>query len=191
MIQIGQKPSPRFQQPLELLSDCHRRVESFLRALLLVAEQARGGELNSPQREGLETALRYFREAAPRHTADEEESLFPRLRKLHGPSISQALAKIDALEADHQIAKRGHDEVEVLGKKWLNAGRLSVEEVSSLIENLRELQFIYQKHIAVEDDEIFPLAGKILESKTLDQIGREMAERRGQNFDWQARLPRH
>jgi hypothetical protein len=56
MIQIGQKPSPTFQQPLELLSDCHRRVESFLRDLILVAEQARGGELNPQQRPALETA---------------------------------------------------------------------------------------------------------------------------------------
>lgn len=48
-IQIGQKPAPTFQQPLELLSDCHRRVESFLRSLIIVAEQARGSDLN-PQR---------------------------------------------------------------------------------------------------------------------------------------------
>src|SRR6185436_3871226 len=96
-IQIGQKPSPTFQEPLELLSDCHRRVESFLRALILVAEQARGGELNSQQREALETALRYFREAAPKHTADEEESLFPRMRALSDDATHEALAKIQAL----------------------------------------------------------------------------------------------
>ena len=92
-IQIGQKPSPTFAQPLELLSDCHRRVESFLRALILVAEQARGGTLNPIQREGLQTALRYFREAAPKHTADEEESLFPRLRQIEGPAVRTLLAR--------------------------------------------------------------------------------------------------
>ena len=36
-------------------------------------------------RVALESALRYFREAAPKHTADEEESLFPRLRQMHLP----------------------------------------------------------------------------------------------------------
>lgn len=40
MTQIGQTPSPAFQQPLELLSDCHRRVKSFLSGLILVSEQA-------------------------------------------------------------------------------------------------------------------------------------------------------
>ena len=186
-IQIGQKPSPTFQQPLELLSDCHRRVESFLRALILVAEQARGGELNPQQREALETALRYFREAAPRHTADEEESLFPRMRKL-GDAAREALAKIQALEADHDVAKVGHDAVEQFGQQWLASGQLSADEASRLLNHLRELQSIYERHIAIEDKEIFPLAKEVLDAETLNDVGREMAARRGQNFDWQSRL---
>ena len=179
MIQIGQKPSPTFQQPLELLSDCHRRVESFLRALVLVAEQAQGGDLNGKQREALETALRYFREAAPKHTADEEESLFPRLRELNDSVAREALAKIVALEADHQIAKAAHDAVEELGQKWLTTGRLSSEETPRLIQHLRALASIYERHIAVEDNEIFPLAAQVLAPETLDDVGREMAKWRG------------
>ena len=189
MIQIGQKPSPTFQQPLELLSDCHRRVESFLRDLILVAEQARGGELNRQQRVALETALRYFREAAPKHTADEEESLFPRMRELGDGATREALAKIQALEADHEVAKGGHDAVERLGQQWLASGRLSPDETTRLFNNLRELQSIYERHIAVEDNEIFPLAKQVLDSNTLKDVGREMAERRGQSFEWQARPP--
>jgi hemerythrin-like domain-containing protein len=189
MIQIGQKPSPTFQQPLELLSDCHRRVESFLRALILVADQARGGELNSKQREALETALHYFREAAPKHTADEEESLFPRMRELGGDVAREVFAKIRALEADHEVAKVSHDAVEQLGQQWLATRQLSADETSRLLDHLRKLQSIYERHIAVEDNEIFPLAKQVLDPKTLKDVGREMAERRGQNFEWQARLP--
>lgn len=190
MIQIGQKPSPTFQQPLELLSDCHRRVESFLRALVLVAEQALGGDLNAKQREALETALRYFREAAPKHTADEEESLFPRLRGLEGSAAREALAKIDALEKDHQIARAAHDAVEELGQKWLTSGRLSLDEVPRLIQHLRELASIYERHIAIEDNEIFPLAKTVLDERALRAIGGEMAARRGQNASAQSRLPK-
>jgi hemerythrin-like domain-containing protein len=188
-IQIGQKPSPTFQQPLELLSDCHRRVESFLQALVIVAEQAHGGELTAMQREALETALRYFREAAPRHTADEEESLFPRMRAHGGEAVRAALEKIQALENDHQVAKRAHDCVERLGQKWLQSGRLSADETSLLQTNIRELQTIYERHIAIEDNEIFPLAGVTLDAATLNKVGREMAERRGQDFDRQLRWP--
>lgn len=182
-IQIGAKPSPTFAQPLELLSDCHRRVESFLRALLLVTEQARGGTLDGRQREALETALRYFREAAPKHTADEEESLFPRLRELGDTATREALAKIDALEADHVVAGKEHQLVETLGQQWLAEGRLAEPEVARLAESLRHLHAIYERHIAVEDSEIFPLAGKVLPSAKLVEVGREMALRRGQDPD--------
>jgi hemerythrin-like domain-containing protein len=191
MIQIGQKPSPTFQQPLELLSDCHRRVESFLRDLILVAEQARGGDLNPQQRAALETALRYFREAAPKHTADEEESLFPRMRGLGGTATREALAKIQALEADHQVAKVGHDAIEQLGQTWLTRGQLSADETARLIQQLRELTLIYERHIAIEDNEIFPLARTVFDAAVLREVGREMAARRGQDASRQARPPRH
>lgn len=189
-IQIGQKPSPTFQEPLELLSDCHRRIESFLHALILVAEQANGGVLQELQREALETALRYFREAAPKHTADEEESLFTRMRDTDDSGIRAALEKIDALEADHEVAKRAHDEVEQLGQKWLTAGALSGDESARFVTLLRELKSIYERHIAVEDNEIFPLAKAVLDSTALRDVGREMAERRGQNASWLAHVPR-
>lgn len=178
-IQIGAKASPTFEQPLELLSDCHRRVESFLRALIIVAEQAKGGALDPRQREALETALRYFREAAPKHTADEEESLFPRMRAL-GEAARDALAKIDALEADHAAAKHDHDLVELLGQKWLRSHSLSADETQSLTASLRNLQSIYEKHISIEDNEVFPLAAKVVSAKELAEVGKEMAARRGQ-----------
>jgi len=76
-VQIG-APAHNFSDPTGLLSDCHRRIEMFLRVLegvALVIDRPLTGE----SRSALESALRYFREAAPKHTADEEESLFPRL----------------------------------------------------------------------------------------------------------------
>ena len=182
-IQIGQKPSPTFAQPLELLSDCHRRVESFLSALLLVCEQAQGGGLTLPQREALETALRYFREAAPKHTADEEDSLFPRIRELNDPDLQPLLAKIDALEADHQTARTEHDLVESLGHQWLLHGTLDHKETRRLAESLQKLHSIYEQHILIEDNEIFPLAAQRVPREQLAEVGREMARRRGQDPD--------
>lgn len=181
-IQIGQKPSPTFQQPLELLSDCHRRIESFLRALILVTQQAQGGALNPQQRDALQTALRYFREAAPKHTADEEESLFPRMRELDPIAAHDVLEKIKALEADHESANRGHKLVEQLGEKWLGENSLSADDVAVLTATLASLQQTYVRHIEIEDTEIFPCAAKILNSNQLTGVGREMAARRGRDF---------
>ena len=77
-VQIGSKASD-FSDPTGLMSDCHRRIEMFLTALRAVGD-CDGRQLAEDERRALDAALRYFCEAAPKHNADEEESLFPRLR---------------------------------------------------------------------------------------------------------------
>ena len=71
-VSIGQTLESDFHNPLGMLSDCHRRIARFLEMLIRVAERARGGSLEVEQREGLEASLKYFREAAPKHTSDED-----------------------------------------------------------------------------------------------------------------------
>jgi len=178
-IAIGQKLESDFRNPLGLLSDCHRRIERFLDGLIAISEEARGAKLDDLQRQPFEVGLRYFREAAPKHTLDEEESLFPRLR-LHknGESLT-AFALLDGLHADHTEAEIKHRRVDDLGRAWLADERLSPDNARSFISLLKELRAIYEKHIAVEDNELFPLAGRILDRAELEAIAREMAARRG------------
>src|SRR6476661_8734142 len=96
-VQIGAK-THNFNDPTGLLSDCHRRIEMFMGSLESVAKVIDWAPTQET-RQALETALRYFREAAPKHTADEEESLFPRMRELSDRATREALVKIQALEA--------------------------------------------------------------------------------------------
>jgi hemerythrin-like domain-containing protein len=181
-IQIGEAPSPTFAEPLALLSDCHRRVKRFLAVLLTVAEDAAGTPLRHEQREAFATALLYFREAAPKHTADEEESLFPRMRAQNSAAAHAALAQLAALEADHQLAGPLHDLIERLGQAWLRQGSLAPAEATVLTDSLRTLRDLYEHHIDVEDHQIFPLAGRVLGAAELAEVGREMAGRRGLTF---------
>lgn len=118
-VKIGAAPEHNFDQPLELLSDCHRRIERFLAVLSQVAEGARGRALGADEKRSLTTALRYFREAAPRHTADEEESLFPRMRACGGPEVAAALDRVATLEADHVRANQLHADVDEIFSEWL------------------------------------------------------------------------
>jgi hypothetical protein len=39
---IGRRPDHGFDEPLGLLSDCHRRIEDFLQVLITLAEQVNG-----------------------------------------------------------------------------------------------------------------------------------------------------
>jgi hemerythrin-like domain-containing protein len=177
-ITIGKKIESDYSNPLGLLGDCHRRIERFLDVLIKVTSQARGAGLNEDQRHAVEVALRYFREAAPKHTRDEEESLFPRMLASADERARSALALLDELHSDHVLADAWHEEVEALASQWLSEGALSAQSVDRLTELLDQLHSMYQRHITIEDHEVFPLAGQILGASELATVGREMAARR-------------
>lgn len=175
-VQIGAK-THSFSDPTALLSDCHRRIEMFLGSLERV-----GFHLESPldndTRMALESALRYFRDAAPKHTADEEESLFPRLRQSTYAEATAALAKLDALEQDHRRADSLHATVEALGQRCLKEGSLPGGQADQFRRAIADLLSIYGEHIRIEDQEIFPLAGQKLSGAEKAAIAAEMQERR-------------
>jgi quercetin dioxygenase-like cupin family protein/hemerythrin-like domain-containing protein len=178
-VTLGAKQEHGFDQPLGLLSDCHRRIERFLDAMISVLERAGERSLVAEERDALEVALRYFETAAPRHTQDEDESLFPRLRACALASARAAMTRIDALQADHRRAESLHAEVADLCRLWLDTGPLARPQRQQLARLLGDLREIYVRHIAVEDHDIFPLAGQVLNERELAQIGLEMAQRRG------------
>lgn len=102
-IQIGAKPDSGFDNPIGMLKDCHRRIEHFLDILCLVAERGHARSLTGEERSAVQAALQYFHVGGERHTADEEESLFPRLR---GELTTGNLEEIDCLESDHSRRRR-------------------------------------------------------------------------------------
>lgn len=178
-VQLGARPDHGFDEPLGLLSDCHRRIERFLGALRSVCAARQGGALNPAELETLRRAREYFRVAAPRHTQDEEVSLFPQLRASADPRASAALDALARLEADHGVADQKHGEVDRLVTRWLDSGALDAAAVGELARLLDELQAIYRGHIALEDQEIFPLAAEVLSQQQILRVGGEMAQRRG------------
>jgi len=178
-VQIGQKQESDFSNPLGLLSDCHRRIEHFLDVLVRVCGRARGRSLEPEEKIALQKALAYFRNSAPKHTADEEESLFPRLRG--SPEASSSLDRLRELEQEHQLAARDHQIVECFGTRWVDGERPTSDQALELEKALERLSELYRHHIAVEDGELFPLAAKLLRSEELSAVGREMADRRNVN----------
>jgi hemerythrin-like domain-containing protein len=175
-VQIGAK-THNFNDPTGMLSDCHRRIEMFMRSLEGVAKVI-DGPPTQDVRQALETALRYFHEAAPKHTADEEESLFPRLRQLQSPEIQGAFSKLEELEGEHRWAEPLHARVESLGVEYLTRGQLSPVQVEAFRSAVAELSAMYKRHIAVEDESLFPVAAKALSQDDKQAIAAEMAKRR-------------
>jgi hemerythrin-like domain-containing protein len=150
----------------------------FLGSLQQVADVV-DSPLTTEGRRALETALRYFHEAAPQHTKDEEESLFPRLRQVHDRGIESALSTLDALEEDHERADALHAEVNILGMKCLERAGLTPDEVGRFRQAITFLASIYGEHIRIEDNVVFPAANRALSSSQKSAIASEMASRRG------------
>lgn len=178
LLKIGQRADHGFDEPLGLLSDCHRRIEGFLQLLSGLSREVAGGTLTDGQRVQLESALAYFATAAPRHTADEEESLFPRLKASNDAAAAAVVDVLERLERDHDVADDHHRAVDLAVRRWLSEGRLAPDAVADLRTHLAALETIYGAHIAVEDRELFPIAARLLSPAQLKDMGDEMAARR-------------
>jgi hemerythrin-like domain-containing protein len=174
-VQIGAKRDSGFDDPIGMLTDCHRRIENFLRVLDLVCQRAKGRALTEEESSAVQASLDYFRRGGRRHTADEEESLFPRLR---AQLSAEDFKELDGLEHEHQFADARHSEVDDLYNRWISAGSLSDADLASLANAVDELVRMYSGHIRIEEDIVFPRAAKVLDAPTVQAIGNEFRRRR-------------
>ncbi len=149
----------------------------FLGTLVRLSE-FNGRQLDDEARSALQAALKYFKEAAPKHTADEELSLFPRMRRMRLVEVEEAIAKLEPLEKDHRRADLLHAEVDKLGSRWLADGRLGASDAQRFQSGVAELAGIYKEHIRIEDEVVFPVAGRMLPAVEKAAIAREMEARR-------------
>lgn len=178
LLKINQSVDHGFDSPIGLLGDCHRRVERFLGILVSITREWHGKPLPPSERDLLEQARRYFEVAGPKHTADEEGSLFPRLERLADEGVKAVLATARALEADHRRAERLHAVVDERVRAWVADGELPHTAALELSDALEQLAGLYEPHIRIEDTQVFPAAARALSPADLEQIGREMAARR-------------
>ncbi|MGB9513962.1 MAG: hemerythrin domain-containing protein, partial [Candidatus Acidiferrum sp.] len=89
-----------------------------------------------------------------------------------------ALARLDGLENDHRRAARMHAEVESLGQQYLLKGSLPRPDVEGFRKAVASLKSMYQQHIRVEDDVVFPVAARLMSPTDRAAIADEMASRR-------------
>lgn len=172
-VQIGAKPDAGFEDPIGMLKDCHRRIEQFLGILCTVAERARGRALTGEESAAVQAAVAYFRAGGQRHNADEEESLFPRLR------ASGNAGDMSELERDHRDAEELHARVEELYADWATKADLDAEKQDELAGASEGLKRLYAAHIEREETVVFPRAERALTPEAIAEIGLEFRARRG------------
>ena len=177
---IGQPHVPDFADPLGLMAHCHRKIESYLRGLVTAGDMLRRG------RDGglaeafrlIDAAREHFALRGPKHTEDEEASLFPRMRERGGTEAEDALSALAELEAEHRAAERAHAAFDSLIDRLPRDGSAPVEDLYRYAELAAALGDLYRPHIRVEDELVFPVAARVLPPSELAVIGKEMRERR-------------
>ena len=158
------------EHPLDHLMACHRRIEDRLATL------ERAGTAFAENREealaAIRRSLEFFATNGVRHTADEEESVFPRML----PSLCIEEAELVAgLERQHEEAQLLHDALD-RAVEGLGAEEPDVEGYRRAVADLAEF---YRQHIAVEDSTVMAIARRVLSEEQLRAIRGEMRERRG------------
>jgi hemerythrin-like domain-containing protein len=175
-------PKGGFDEPLSLWLACHERVLRFCKLLerlrLHVAQHGADAE-------AMQTAVsirRYFNEAAPRHHADEEADLFPRLLRwlTERPSdvspddAARTRAAIDTLMAEH----RSNETLWSL----LDAALAQIERGVTVQLDAVQIEAFgqtYRQHIDVEEGVVMPAMKRAFGAADWTAIGSAMAQRRG------------
>ena len=142
--------------------------------LRLVPHVAANGP-DQAAREAAQNIMRYFDTSAKHHHADEEEDLFPALLKAAPEAeLSHLHELIDALLGQHRELEQAWSQIRwKLEGIWLGIKPdLEAEEVARMVE-------LYRVHIAREEEELLPLAARLLGDAQRDVVGRAMRLRRG------------
>ena len=172
--QSSAKHSPAPSGPLEMLQGCHDRIRHFIQLSRTLAEAQETSQDQIAEAAG--AIFRYFSHALPLHEADENETLFPRLRDaapLGSPLREAAWTMIEQ--------HRTIDELVAELLSLCGSIRRHPEHLPGLARQLQHvaiaLDEIFASHLQMEERVIFPAVAQ-LPAQELEAMSREMQERR-------------
>lgn len=167
---IGGTPAPTFDDPLEMLLACHGRIQAQCGTLhkLLIHLPPHGCDTQAQQ--AARAILRYFDTAGRHHHDDEEQDLFPLLRATGDSAAQQLIAR---LLGEHQIMDAAWRQLrcDLTGLAHATSAALDTATAEHFIG-------VYDRHIALENSQLLPLAEKLLTATQLETLGKNMAARR-------------
>jgi hemerythrin-like domain-containing protein len=165
-------PAATLDSPIDHLNACHRRIEERLDTL----ERA-GPHLLTNTEEALaaiRAAFRFFDASGVHHTADEEESFFPRLAAHLTPEEHRFL---ENLQTEHNQAEAIYTELKThVTNMATPPAEPDQERYTELATALCDL---YRQHIRNEDARFPGIAARTLSATDIEAISHEMKHRRG------------
>jgi hemerythrin-like domain-containing protein len=164
-----------FDDPLEMLLACHRRIERQLETLERLLHHVQVHGVDADASLAAQQVLRYFVKAAEHHHEDEEKDVFPLLeaRIPAGEEKARFNALRHRLESDHDAVRlqwsRLRKPLEAIGDGLQRS--LAASEV-------REFVAAYRRHIAAEEEALTQLFDRWIDEKDRGALGRSMRARR-------------
>lgn len=165
-------PAATLDSPIDHLSACHRRIEERLDTI----ERA-GPHLLTNTGEALaaiRAAFRFFDASGAHHTADEEESFFPRLAAHLTPEEHWFLKD---LQSEHNQAEAIYADLKTHVADMANPP--TTQDQFRYSDLAAALCSLYRRHIRNEDARFPAIAARTLSAADIDAISQEMKNRRG------------
>lgn len=167
----GGASAPGFDHPLELLLACHERIQAQCVTLRNLQNYVLVHGCDAQAQQAAQAILRYFDTAGQHHHQDEEQDLFPRLLECHDVEANTLVQRLLSEHIGMEAA-------------WQRLRPLLVaiaRDNATTLEAAAAEDFIraYDNHIALENSQLLPLAGRLLTPIQLETLGNSMAERRG------------
>ncbi len=173
-IKISSAPAVE-RDAVDMLLACHQRIRNFTGIAVRLADAA--GAVLPEIANAAEAVHRYYSIALPLHEADENDSVYPRLRaNLSDSSERESLqAMVDQHGPIDEVVAR-------LVPRWAEV-KQHPEKLPSQAAELRadaaRLQQLWREHLALEEEIVFPLIRSRLTADDLQAIHAEMKHRRG------------
>jgi len=126
-----------------------------------------------------QAVLTYLKQELPFHVADEEQSLFPLLRKRCEPE--DRIDQVIGLLSEEHLRDDAHAEALIAGLQHVAAGtaRTSWDAFWHAATAYSEAQ---RRHLSWENALVLPIARKRLSGADMLMLGHEMARRRGISY---------
>jgi hemerythrin-like domain-containing protein len=168
-------PAAGLDTPLALLSACHDRMHRQCETLSRLTTHVAQHGSDDVAQTAAASVLRYFDTAGMLHHRDEEEDLFPALIESMAGSDARCIHEIvDALTQDHRRLE-GLWQALCPALQAISAGHAETLER----EPVERFCAAYTAHLRREDDELLPMASRLLGEDALSQMSQAMRARRG------------
>jgi hemerythrin-like domain-containing protein len=168
-----------FDDPLEMLLGCHRRIEKQLETLERLRAHLEARGVDAEASAAAYAVLHYFAKAAADHHEDEEKDVFPLLER----RIADA-EQAERFRSLRSQLEAGHRELEAA---WVRL-RKPLEGIAEGLErslpeaDVRAFAAGYESHLLAEEPALREAFERWLDARDREAIGRAMMARRNVAF---------